>query len=392
MSEDKNSALLTYCNRLYQRELASIQKSGITSWGLGIAFVYIVWKLIPHAFNWINDNNFAPSVSVLFSYMFFSFYFLCIGLQQNEPVISKFDLRIRKIKPSTSHMAFLLILLLCAPIMNLFFLDYSSLLLPKAGLLLIVNGAAASIIVLFVILFFFLGYVSTQNQLSAATFIQGAVVGNKFSYVTNLVFIILGTCNFIYLFWQITSLDLSIIKETLSCAFNLFILFLITLILLIQNTNKKSLELINSLERDIIFHNIDFDQAKEVLNAHYLGTYLGDFLQETLDNLKNEHKELCQKLEKTSSLVAEIKQLEPEFKFEKEGRIKSYISDIEKRFENYRSQIKPLLNWLNSKIKQHSRDDHLKEIIEPIIEDLIEDYSPISLKFKESKELLENLI
>lgn len=202
------------------------------------------------------------------------------------------------------------------------------------------------------------------------TFLEGATTDNKIAKFFNSLVVGFSFINFCYVLKIIFYDSLYDYQSSVILAsFNALIAMIIILILIRMDRSTTNLKILDSIERDILFHELDFDEAKKRLDQGYLGIYLGDWLQQNIEDLEKHYIAFEEKLEDSKTLINELLKLEPSMRYEKEGRVKEYLDELERTEILYTKKAKNLLDWIYYKINQYQWDSTLKEIIDPILKE-----------------------
>lgn len=119
--EKSKEQLLDYCHKLYQRENASLQKSGLTKWALLVALTYILWNTIPLLDLLKHDLALKKHTLILFTHMLLSSICVLEFLSSTGKVVSKFDIRLNRIESKDTkffHLLFIFLFFSVLPILS----------------------------------------------------------------------------------------------------------------------------------------------------------------------------------------------------------------------------------------------------------------------------------
>lgn len=389
--ENLSKQLLDYCNKLYQRELHAQQISGATKWALCIAIVYVTWEMIPSFAKYINDQGFIKDVAFLFAHMVFSIpIFLIAMLPSGKIRSSKFDLRLNKIDAPVVKGACLVLLL---PVSSSLYAVYvggteSFQVYTLFANCILVGFSLLSLLFLIAAENFFGDSAAGLN-----TAVSGASTNNKVSWFFNGFTILLAVVNLFYVFQVVESVQAEgkYREDVLFFSLNMIILFVVFIGLMAQVRNVKMLKMLESLERDLQFQSINTEEAKKRLDESYLGIYVGDWLQEKLEDINDDYVELVEMLEGVDELVGEIKEIDSEMQYEKEGRIRKYYEKLNDVAESYEKKTMTTLSWLEIKLNQYSGDLVFQEVVKPIQSKLRENTKKLKQRNTAASEKIEEI-
>jgi hypothetical protein len=148
--------------------------------------------------------------------------------------------------------------------------------------------------------------------------------------------------------------------------------FVVVILRVLTNslTLSRSLEWLETLERDIVIHDIPINQVKDRLEREYLGSELGSWLQARVEEIKNRAEALERFESEARSKFAEIRTLDSELMFERMGRIEALTISLEKHHQELGALFDPLSKWLRKTYENPFQDPHLREVAKRTANDL----------------------
>jgi hypothetical protein len=111
-------------------------------------------------------------------------------------------------------------------------------------------------------------------------------------------------------------------------------------------SSQARMEAFDALERDIIFHNLDMEQAKLRIAEEYLGHEMGEWLSAKVESLKGTAADLITKSEQTAATISEVEGIDPTYATERKSRLTACLTGIESTVTSYDKEVTSLLKWL----------------------------------------------
>lgn len=386
--QEELDQIVSYIRHLYERKNTSLQRAGISQWAIRVSFVYVLWETANH----VKENNFQP---LDLSNILFSFYFIFIIsalLWLLKPVrkpVSPFDLRLQKLNSYWSIV--LVLIILCLIIMlgagylmqNPLVTGYVKIVL-KIDYYLVAIGA---------ILLALVGAAGVLMQYIAKTGID-VVTGNRTGKIYQVFMILLLSLlvinvHVLYIFLIHFPLQQSI--SYFLIGFDLFVLFILLIFWLTIDNNDYDLYVLQSLERDILLHGISYADAKDRLETHIIGVYLGDWIKEKMSELEARKNTIMAKLEYVEKLISEINQIPPDMKFEVKGRLDEYRKSLKVLAKDYKEPAVKLIDWFRAREIQYNADENFTGIYADVISKMANQVREIEKNLDDALDKIDTL-
>jgi hypothetical protein len=386
---NKKAELLDYIRVLHDRQASKASKAGMTSWAVLAGVIYAIWHLL----DYVSEMPIKDSSGIEILYAFSQIYMAIISLNflvsQSHSGRNKKNLDYRIFQGDDGVVQVLVV--------SLFILG-----LPLSAIL------ATSIIDMeglpfpyqadvnfwvIVILSVLIGIYSISrirahmnNKLPHIAGIFGGEsllhrISSFFLYilflemlignVANIAYSIFSHMNYVYVY--VVAFDIALI------VFGLIVLYR-------NSITQRSLSRMACLERDIVIHNLSDDQILDRLQDEFLGSYVGDWLERLIKEIKEEGASLSQHALSVDDLISEVNLIDSSYEKERKGRINDFLVDIENRFDRYDRKISPLLAWLKEASVHASmhKDQFVKSIVLSSADDLGQNSKDAGKKVKDA--------
>lgn len=348
---------LDYIRVLRAREDSKKNKNGITTWGLLVALVYVVWELIVE-YGKVRGNSEEVAYTVgLLSYMqvacLGAFIFFTTPLQRVKR--GRFALRIWLLESDgyPQHWIAYLSLSLLLPLLCQLYVA-GHLPLDGAGFVGIQNQinkwCISGLWLLLVGVGIYIGFAQRKSDfpLPLALVVQSERAEQTSQIFHGVVALELFAGNMwcIYLLNQTMPPDFLV--PVFRCAFDGLLVVLITVVLLRTSRSDQVAVRLEALERDLVLYGLDSKAVRERIQEELLGYEAGEWLRNRISLVRDKANSVCKMAMESDALIVEIKQISSEYVLEKQGRVKNFLNKLSELAIDYADEVSKFDKWLDS--------------------------------------------
>ena len=142
--------------------------------------------------------------------------------------------------------------------------------------------------------------------------------------------------------------------------------------LVAQTNNKSNPAKLLRLERDVLIHSLDEAATLERLQDELFGHYVGSWIDRRLELLTNKAEKAIQHAEKAETLLLELDCIDPEYSFERTGRLDAFSNELKALLDAFEAEAITLSVWLSrteAESKIH-RDTFVQQLSQKKIEEI----------------------
>lgn len=367
---------LEYIRVMHDRLAQQANQTGITTWAVLAAFVYVLWSSIPIYGKLSQIPDWQPHFVILSAHLLAIVdigYVLSTSLR-GKSAITRFDYRVSQANTSKLYLIWTICFLtagvtgLLSALALWFFppLDYWH---SK------VLGTNRWVFIgVFVLAMFMFSYEALRRIWSdypnRTDFNLNPPASTKIAgFAISIFLLILFVSNIYYLGFSIRSIDAEKFEVIATAAVNFSIIIIATRFIVTLQSLPVSLDYLVKLERDIVLHDLSVEEIKNRLTQDYLGAELGGWLKQRVTKINVAFDELSLLMSTIDERLKEIDTLNPDLKYEIRGRVEVLINELGDRNAQLGKLIAPFNKWAESVISGPT-DPYVRSLLSQALRDV----------------------
>lgn len=359
----------------YSRISERQQHSGVTRWALLGGLAYLAWQSIPMLVKirgidtgWNSLYLVSALLLVISSFGFHLYQSLTVNRRS-----SPYDFRQLGATASAGLPLYLLVILVSFGPTTLFTLlawknvpnlpDLTYRFLSLVAWMFAIFGVILAIFVLYT-------YKYTQsNGFMPPAFLASTGAGNTARLVVagfHLSFIAAAG------YFLVTSIDIvppEILEQVLLLGGSIAIVPPCIETILSGLHKESGLELLSTLERDILMHDLPVEEIRARLESDLIGSELGDWAKRRVEKVRSVHNEIAKFREEVDETLEQVLALDKSLKYERQGRLMQCSTRLEGLIDELNSCREPLNKWLTGCKNQPFRDPYINKVIKETLVD-----------------------
>ena len=393
--------LLQYIRILYERRANRAAKTGITVWAVLAALIYLAWRSIPQLIQLSTNRDSIYSFLLLYSHIqiFLVALYLCFPIGGDLSPKSRFDYRISR--QSEKDVLLQLGMIFSAGIGLPVFAGWLAarhLSLSHFHLIQIsINTYALSGFALFIVIasaginiYQRISEYPFPTQLSSDRWLGQRI----FNSATWLLFfeLCIGNAVAVSVSLPITAANWNAALVELAVNSALLALGIIALSHLLSA--DAHLERLAKLERDIVIHELSPEKIRARLELDVVGQDVSEWLKSEIDNVKAKADELRAHTKQIDQLSQEVAEIEKQYSYERTGRIKKYVDEMQDKLNIYSKRTIKLQRWLTftAQLPQILVDQYISELLQKTTTELESTLEAVKTEVKAAVTKIERVM
>lgn len=371
--------LLEYTRALRARQTDQAARRGFTVWALFAGMVYVLWTLVPQL---VELHSLRVSPHVLSTYTANALIalgsgFVIVNMASIAGKTGPFD---RRIESQTDIYGLVSVCLQIAVTVALpAYLSWlglrESVQSGLPALQLTINAWSCGIVATLVVI---IGSIETIYRLKTGYPLPYTIQlgrNSKFD-LAEAVMPLLTVELFV---GNIYSLGANLLSNPVNgtqflASINISLLCLGLVALIRASTEHRFARSLDRIERDLVLHEIDVQDARQRLEDELLGCHFGGWLSNRLLEVRNAVDDLTRFADQSEKAIDEIIAIDPSYRLERDGRIQQFRAFVSSKHKAYLDRARPLLNWLRvvSRTRSSANDDFIFHLLGSAIDSLDE--------------------
>jgi len=352
----KRSEYLDYVRTRYDRIARDGRIAGITSWGLLVGIVYLIWNTLP-AYTSLRESKDALNLSLdLYGYMqlAIAFTYILISISVNSDTQNKFGIRVQK-TPNNGLLALALLLYLGFGQPMLVFsifedrVNVTEFLWPQIQLtinhyFLLILVVMASVTAVWQRVY----EIRTGYPSPIALYSESKYANISARLIWTLLSLEMVVGNLVSIYFLSTVRENESQIPSLVFSFNLALITISIILLFRTISSNVDLDKVLQIERDIVFHDLSESEIRTRVQDDIIGYEIGTWLQERIATERGNAERLIQQAERAEDFCAEYRKRDRALKHERSGRLDAYLTDLTKAQTDYIDESTKLQKWLRA--------------------------------------------
>mgnify|MGYP007037358134 CR=1 FL=1 len=126
---------------------------------------------------------------------------------------------------------------------------------------------------------------------------------------------------------------------------------------------QERLSALATLERDIVMHNLSAPEIKNRFENELIGCELGDWAKKRIEKVRECEISLTAYCKDAEEVLQQVSELDPSLKFERKGRIRECINQLNSEIDELTKHWNPLNEWMTACLTQPFLDPYVADVV-----------------------------